>query len=183
MRWLGFLLIFVVVGCETPQKTDNPKKSESPSVEKQTEKSPKQTASKPKKEVVTEKKPSEKKREDSLPKDPLKRLDILLKLAKKAHENFYRVRLLERRCDESLLEEALERVDAAFRLAKKLITERPEEPFVRDAHQWLGRARFALNEERLREKRLRRVKDETEKLLKEGKKPKPFVKEEPPPKK
>jgi len=180
MRWIVAVLVAVVfVGCKTPADGKRPEQEPTPLKKAQPSTKP-ETASAKKVEKPKPPKAAPKKEVEE-PKDPLEQLKVAFAAAQKAHEAYFHKRLLERRYDESLLKAALEKVESALKLAQKLVAERPEDPFVRDAHIWLGQAQFALNEERLRHERLKKTEAETEHILKEGKKAEPAVEEKPAP--
>ena len=170
MRWFLVLAFLVgVVGCGTPPPKGQPQKTTTQQT-KAVQKPSKEQPSKPPKAEPSAKepiKPSKKSGEKLF-----EQFKAAFAAAKEAHEAYYRARLLQRRFDEKLLNEALTKVEKAFKLASALVRERPEDPLVREAHTWLGQARFALKEEKQQHQRLKRTEAETAELLKKGKKSK-----------
>jgi len=164
-----FVLLAGVVGCELPP----PKKQQQRTTTQQTERAEKPSKKQPSEPQKTEPsseesvKPSKKSAENLF-----EQFKAAYAAAREAHEAYYRARLLQRRFDEELLNEALARVEEAFKLASSVVAERPEDAFVREAHTWLGQARFALKEEKEQHQSLKRTEAETAELLKKGKKSK-----------
>ncbi len=173
MRHLFVLLLVAgILGCETPPQKEQPQKPAKTPQAKPAQKPSKKQPSKPPKTEPSEKEPVKpsKKQPKQTPQSLFEQFKAAYAAAKKAHEAYYRVRLLQRRFDKKLLNDALAKVEKAFKLASSVVGERPEDPFVREAHTWLGQARFALKEEMQQHQRLEQTESETGKLLKEGKK-------------
>ena len=167
---LVFLLAAGVLGCGTPPQKEQPQRPTETPQAKPTKKPSEKQPSKPPKTEPSQKEPT--KPPKRTPQSLFEQFKAAYAAAKKAHEAYYRVRLLQRRFDRKLLNDALAKVEKAFKLASSVVGERPEDPFVREAHTWLGQARFALKEEEQQHQRLKKTETETEKLLKEGKKSK-----------
>jgi len=176
---LVFVVVVAVLGCKTTPRKEQPQENTTPQAkpaQKQSQKQP----SEPTKTEPSQKEPV--KPPKQTPQSLFEQFKAAYEAARKAHEAYYRVRLLQRRFDEELLNDALAKVEEAFKLASSIVGERPEEPFVREAHTWLGQARFALKEERQQHQRLKQTEAETGKLLKEGKESKIKAKAEVKPK-
>ena len=168
-QFLILAIMACVVGCELPPPKQQQKKT-TPQQTEAREKPSKEQPSKPQKREPSSKESVKPSGEggDNL----IERFRAAYAAARKAHEAYYRARLLQRRFDQKLLNEALTKVEEAFKLASAVVRERPEDAFVREAHTWLGQARFALKEEKQQHQRLKRTKTETSELLKKGKKSK-----------